>query len=73
MSSGYNGASKGALGTEGVFDAVSAGILIYNGLVDLILPTFEAGEVPVAWWLQAAGFFCLYLGAAIMCLIGKWV
>ena len=72
VSSGYNGASKGALGTEGAFDAVSAGILIYNGLVDLVLPTFDPDEVPKAWWLQALGFIFLYLGAAIMALIGKW-
>ncbi len=31
VSNNYNGESKAALGTEGVFDAVSAGILIYNG------------------------------------------
>ena len=36
----WNTESKAALGAEGVFDAVSAGILIYNGLADLILPTF---------------------------------
>ena len=70
VSSGYNGASKGALGTD--FDAVSAGILIYNGLVDLVIPTFDPEEVPKARWLQALGFFFLYLGAAIMALIGKW-
>ena len=73
VSSGYNGASKAALGSEGVFDSVSAGILIYNGLVDLVVPTFEPDEVPKAWWLQGLGFFCLYLGAFIMALIGKWV
>lgn len=72
VSSSYNGQSKAALGTEGVFDAVSAGILIYNGLVDLILPTFEPAEMPNKWWLQVIGFGSLYTGAAIMALIGKW-
>ena len=70
--SSYNGESKAALGTEGVFDSVSAGILIYNGLVDLILPTFAPAEVPGKWYLQVAGFGALYSGAAIMALIGKW-
>ena len=72
VSSNYNGLSKAALGTEGVFDAVSAGILIYNGLCDLILPTFSDDDLPQAWAIQAAGFGALYMGAAIMALIGKW-
>ncbi|KAK9794638.1 hypothetical protein WJX73_005364 [Symbiochloris irregularis] len=72
VSSVYNGESKAALGTEGAFDSVSAGILIYNGLVDLILPTFDISELPKKWYLQVAGFGALYSGAAIMALIGKW-
>ena len=72
ISNNYNGESKVALGTEGVFDAVSAGILIYNGLCDLILPTFADDELPRSWMLQVAGFGALYMGAAIMALIGKW-
>ena len=72
VSSSYNSKSKAALGTEGVFDSVSAGILIYNGLVDLILPTFEPSEMPKKWWLQVIGFGSLWSGAAIMALIGKW-
>ena len=72
VSNNYNGLSKAALGTEGVFDAVSAGILIYNGLCDLILPTFSGDDVPTSWTLQVSGFGAMYLGAAIMALIGKW-
>ncbi len=72
VSNSYNGESKAALGTEGVFDSVSAGILIYNGLVDLIVPTFEHSEMPKCWWHQAIGFGSLWTGAAIMALIGKW-
>ncbi|DBA78801.1 TPA: hypothetical protein ACH3X1_008697 [Trebouxia sp. C0004] len=72
VSNNYNGESKAALGTEGVFDAVSAGILIYNGLCDLILPTFSDDELPRSWTMQAAGFGALYTGATIMALIGKW-
>ena len=72
VSSNYNGASKAALGTEGVFDSVSAGILIYNGLCDLILPTFSDEDLPTSWLLQVTGFGALYFGAAMMALIGKW-
>ena len=69
----YNGSSKAALGTEGVFDSISAGILIYNGLVDLIVPTFSEKELPKGWLMSLLGFIALYSGAAIMALIGKWV
>ena len=72
VSNNYNGESKAALGTEGVFDAVSAGILIFNGLADLILPTFSDEEMPTSWPIRIAGFGALYTGAAIMALIGKW-
>ena len=72
VSSRYNGLSKAALGTEGIFNAVSAGILIYNGLCDLIIPTFSDDDLPQSWAMQAAGFGALYLGAAIMALLGKW-
>ena len=72
MSNHYNGESKAALATEGVFDAVSAGILIYNALCGLIVPTFADDELPQSWIMQALGFGALYFGAAIMALIGKW-
>jgi hypothetical protein len=70
--SSYNGSSKAALASEGIFDSVSAGILIYNGIVDLIIPTFADRELPKAVWLQALGFAALFAGAGIMALIGKW-
>ena len=72
ISNNYNGESKAALGTEGVFDAVSAGILIYSGLCDLILPTFSDSDLPQSWTMQVTGFGAMYFGAAMMALIGKW-
>ena len=72
VSKNYNGESKAALGTEGVFDAVSAGILIYNGLCDLVTPTFSEDELPQSAVMQAIGFGALYFGAAVMALLGKW-
>ena len=72
VSSDYNGESKAALATEGIFDSISAGILIYNGLCDLIVPTFSQDEIPQDGFVRAAGFVGLYAGAAIMCVIGKW-
>ncbi len=72
VSNKYNGESKAAFGSEGVFDAVSAGIMIYNGLCDLIVPTFSDVDLPQSWTMQVTGFGALYTGAAIMALIGKW-
>lgn len=68
----YSAESKAALGFEGAFDSLSAGILIYNGLVDLIVPTFSREELPAQTWLQGLGFVCMFVGGAIMSLIAKW-
>lgn len=68
----YSAESKAALGFEGGFDSLSAGILIYNGLVDLIVPTFSREELPSQTWLQGLGFICMFAGGAIMSLIAKW-
>lgn len=55
----YNGSSKAALASEGVFDSVSAGILIYNGLVDLVVLTFADDELPKSRWLQVCRLGCV--------------
>lgn len=68
----YQTESQLALGFEGGFDSASAGMLIYNAIADIILPTFSDEEVPPQWWLQCLGLFGLYVGGTIMALIGKW-
>ncbi|KAF4231169.1 hypothetical protein CNMCM8980_005105 [Aspergillus fumigatiaffinis] len=59
---------------NGVFDSISAGILIYVGLVELIahefLFTTSMREGPNRRALAA--FLLLCLGAALMALLGKW-
>ena len=72
VGSAYQSESVLALGFEGAFDSLSAGILIYNAIADLILPTFSEEEMPQNAWLQAAAMVALFAGAAIMALIGKW-
>ena len=72
VSSRFNPSSKAALGTQGVLDATSAGILLYNALVDFIVPTFNNEGVFKSKGGKALGFGCLYLGAGVMCLIAKW-
>ncbi|CAI7925161.1 unnamed protein product [Closterium sp. NIES-54] len=72
--SSYNSNSQAALATEGAFNAVSAGILIYNGLVDLLVPTFDEHDEntpkdPVAYFF---GFVFLFLGAGAMSLLAIW-
>ncbi|RHZ57464.1 high-affinity Zn(2+) transporter ZRT1 [Aspergillus thermomutatus] len=69
----YNPNSKMSMIVQGVLNAVSAGILIYSGLVELLARDFlfdpcrtkRRGQI-----LYMLG--CTLLGAGIMALIGKW-
>jgi len=65
----YQAQGKVALGFEGAFDSVSAGVLIYN---DLIVPTFGPEELPVQSWMQGLGLIFMFAGGAVMSLIAKW-
>ncbi|KAK2767706.1 hypothetical protein FQN54_003864 [Arachnomyces sp. PD_36] len=60
--------------TNGVFDAISAGILIYTALVELMAHEFmfssSMRRAPIKTVLSAFGLLCL--GAALMALLGKW-
>ncbi|KAL8629814.1 hypothetical protein Q9189_004487 [Teloschistes chrysophthalmus] len=66
--------SQTALIVNGVFDSISAGILIYTGLVELMAhefmfsPTMRRANIRVV--LSAFGLMCL--GAGLMALLGKW-
>jgi zinc transporter 1/2/3 len=59
---------------NGVFDAISAGILIYTGLVELMAHEFmfnpEMRKASMKMLLFAFG--CMCLGAGLMALLGKW-
>ena len=68
--SGYS--NKTLLVCQGLANSFSAGILLYNGLVDLIVPTFSALNESHSSMYRLSGFVALYLGAGIMSLIGKW-
>ncbi|KAJ5641423.1 hypothetical protein N7490_005423 [Penicillium lividum] len=69
----YNSGSFVANVISGVLDATSAGILIYTGLVELIARDFlfdphrTQDDKRLAFMI-----FCLFFGAGIMALIGKW-
>ncbi|KAH8423163.1 low-affinity Zn(2+) transporter ZRT2 [Aspergillus melleus] len=59
---------------NGVFDSISAGILIYTALVELMAHEFmfsrSMKKAPIGHVLGAFGLLCL--GALLMALLGKW-
>ncbi|PYH99060.1 putative plasma membrane low affinity zinc ion transporter [Aspergillus ellipticus CBS 707.79] len=59
---------------SGVFDSISAGILIYTALVELMAHEFmfstSMRKAPIHVVLSAFGLLCL--GAMLMALLGKW-
>ena len=59
---------------NGVFDSISAGILIYTGLVELMAHEFMFSNVMRKAKIQVvlAAFGVMCLGAALMALLGKW-
>lgn len=70
----YPPESATTLIVNGVFDSISAGILIYTGLVELM-----AHEFMFSPYMQRASiktvlgaFFTMCVGAALMALLGKW-
>ncbi|WFD20322.1 hypothetical protein MCAP1_002566 [Malassezia caprae] len=58
----------------GVFDSVSAGILIYTGLVELLAHDFVFNQKMhrAPMWKVAINIFEVCLGAGIMALLGRW-
>ncbi|GIZ39431.1 hypothetical protein CKM354_000281400 [Cercospora kikuchii] len=66
--------SQSFLIVNGVFDSISAGILIYTGLVELMAHEFMFSsymqKAPIRLVLSAIG--CMVLGALLMAILGKW-
>ncbi|CCD26993.1 uncharacterized protein NDAI_0J01010 [Naumovozyma dairenensis CBS 421] len=67
--------SRRALISNGCFDAISAGILIYTGLVELMAHEFLysnqfKGENGFKKMISA--YICMCFGAGLMALLGKW-
>ncbi|KAH9620999.1 hypothetical protein KSS87_021902 [Heliosperma pusillum] len=72
LASFYNPASPRALVIEGILDSMSAGILIYMSLVDLIAADFMSKRMRSNTRLQAVSYFALFLGAALMSSLAVW-
>lgn len=64
-----------ALIANGIFDSLSAGILIYTGLVELMAHEFMFSsymqKAPMRTVLAAIGW--MVLGALLMAILGKWI
>lgn len=70
----FSPGSQTTLIVNGVFDSISAGILIYTGLVELMAHEFMFSSymqrAPIREVLSAVGVMAL--GAGLMALLGKW-
>ncbi|GEQ70839.1 hypothetical protein JCM33374_g4519 [Metschnikowia sp. JCM 33374] len=71
----YAADSNRALITNGVFDSISAGILVYTGLIELMAHEFLfSGEFkgPGGTKRMLQAYFTMCLGCGLMALLGKW-
>ncbi|KAF9269664.1 ZIP zinc/iron transport family [Marasmius fiardii PR-910] len=69
----YDPNSVSALAAIGVLNALSAGILLYTGVVEMLVNDFIHGELKDASIVRAgAAIFFILLGALGMAVIGKW-
>ena len=66
--------SQTALVVTGVFDSISAGILLYTGLVELMAHEFmfSRNMQNSTSLVMLGAFFFMCLGAGLMALLGKW-
>ncbi|MED6159530.1 Fe(2+) transport protein 3, chloroplastic [Stylosanthes scabra] len=72
IASVYNPYSPGALITEGILDSLSAGILVYMALVDLIAADFLSKRMSCNFRLQIVSYCMLFLGAGLMSSLAIW-
>lgn len=72
ISNVYDENSQKALIVEGIFNAASAGILIYMALVDLLAADFMTDRMQNSTRLQIGSNLSLLLGAGLMSLLAMW-
>ncbi|KAK7306877.1 hypothetical protein VNO77_44837 [Canavalia gladiata] len=68
----YDESSPTALIVEGVFNAASAGILIYMALVDLLAADFMNPRIQKSGGLRLGCNIALLMGSGCMSLLAKW-
>lgn len=70
----FSSSSNTTMIVNGVFDSISAGILLYTGLVELMAHEFmfnpEMKKASI--WMMLSAFGCMCVGAGLMALLGKW-
>lgn len=70
---GFQENSINNLITQGVLDALSAGILLYDSLVNIIVPHFSnPSYMESSLGRQLTQLGSLWLGATLMALVGRW-
>ncbi|CBI34137.3 unnamed protein product, partial [Vitis vinifera] len=72
ISNVYDENSSTALIVEGIFNAASAGILVYMALVDLLAADFMNPRMQGNGRLQVGANISLLVGAGCMSLLAKW-
>ncbi|KAJ4913771.1 Zinc transporter 9 [Raphanus sativus] len=72
IASSYDSYSVAALVAEGVLDSLSAGILVYMALVDLIAADFLSKKMSVDFKLQIVSYCFLFIGAGMMSALAIW-
>jgi zinc transporter 1/2/3 len=69
----FNGNDPSTIVAIGTLDALSAGILLWVGLVQMLAHDWMSGDMVRAGWVRAfVGITSLVVGLAIMSLLGKW-
>ena len=71
----YKPGGQTTLIVNGIFDSISAGILIYTALIELLAHEFLFSSYMqrAPFRIVIAAFVLLCLGATLMALLGKWV
>eukprot|EP00250_Pteridium_aquilinum_P015276 c22488_g1_i1 orf=166-1323(-) len=72
IASSYNANSPKSLIVQGLFDSMSAGILLYMALVDLIAADFLSKKLRSDLRLQLYTYTALFLGSGAMSIIAYW-
>ena len=69
----FNGKDPSTLIALGTLNALSAGILVWVGVVEMWAKDWLAGPLAHAGWIKTGlSLFSLMLGMALMSLLGKW-
>jgi len=69
----FNGNDPATIVSIGTLDALSAGILLWVGLVEMLAHDWMWGDMARAGWMKGlVGGFSLVAGLVLMSVLGKW-